>query len=68
MRWSLGVESTSDCCTQNMNKEERMNKWWLSKGALTLLNTVLDEILQFALFAHQAVPWLLSGPPGRTLG
>ena len=45
-----------------------MNKWRLSKGALALLNTVLDEILQFALYAHQAVPWLFSGPSGRSSG
>jgi hypothetical protein len=44
-----------------------MNKWRLLEGPLTVLNAVLDEILQFAVFAHQAVPWLFSGPSGRTL-
>jgi len=37
------------------------------KGLLTVLNAVLDEILQVAVLAQQAVPWLFSGPSGRTL-
>ena len=43
----------------NKNKEEEnMNHWRLLKGPLTVLNAVLDEILQFAVFAHQVVPGL----------
>jgi hypothetical protein len=41
-----------------------MNNWRLLKRPITALNTLLDEILQFAVFAQQAVPWLLSGPSG----
>jgi hypothetical protein len=36
-----------------------MKKWQPLKRLLTALNAVLDEILQFAVLAHQAVPWLL---------
>ena len=40
-------------------EEERMKKWRLLRAPLTVLNAVLDEILQFAILARQAVPWLL---------
>jgi hypothetical protein len=36
-----------------------MKNWRLLKGLRTVLNAVLDEILQFAIFFHQAVPGLL---------
>jgi hypothetical protein len=35
-----------------------MKNWRLLKGPLTALNTLLDEILQFAIFVHQVVPGL----------
>lgn len=37
-----------------------MNNWRPWRGALAVLNTVLDEILQFAVLARQAVPWLMT--------
>ena len=36
-----------------------MNDWRFFKGPRTVLNAVMDEILQFAVLAQQAVPWLL---------
>ena len=36
-----------------------MNRWQLFKGPRAVLNALLDEILQFALLAQQAVPWRL---------
>ena len=42
-------------------EEERMIKWRRLRAPLTALNAVLDEILQFAVLAQQAVPWLHSG-------
>jgi hypothetical protein len=42
-------------------EEERMNKWRRWRALLTALNALLDEILQFAVLAQQAVPWLHSG-------
>jgi hypothetical protein len=41
------------------SEEKSMNKWRLMKGLLAALNDVLDEILQFAVLARQAVPWLV---------
>ena len=35
-----------------------MNNWRLLKGPLTVLNAVLDQILQLAAFVHQVVPGL----------
>ena len=35
-----------------------MNNWRLLKGPLTALNTLLDNLLQLAVFAHQVVPGL----------
>ena len=35
-----------------------MNKRRLVRGPLTVLNAVLDELLQLAVLANQAVPWL----------
>lgn len=48
-------------------EEERMKKCRLWAGMLAALNAMLDEILQFAVFAHQAVPWLLSSLSRRAL-
>ena len=39
--------------------EERMNKWLPLSRPLAVLDAVLDELLQFAIVARQAVPWLL---------
>jgi hypothetical protein len=62
------VQSILDCSTLYLTKEEEsMNNWIPLKRAPVLRNTMLDEILQFALFAHQTVPWLLSGPSDRSL-
>lgn len=36
-----------------------MNRWPLVKRPLAVLNAVLDEVLQFAVVARQAVPWLV---------
>jgi hypothetical protein len=36
-----------------------MHRWRLLRGPLAVLNAMLDEILQFAVFARQAVPWLV---------
>jgi hypothetical protein len=33
-----------------------MKNWRLLKGPLTVLNTLLDNILQFAVYVHQVVP------------
>lgn len=41
------------------NEEDRMNKWNPLSRLLAVLNDVLDEILQFACLARQAVPWLV---------
>jgi hypothetical protein len=38
--------------------EQKMYKWRLSKELRVVLNAMLDEILQFAVLAQQAVPWL----------
>ncbi len=35
-----------------------MNRWHPLNRLLEALNAVLDEILQFACLACQAVPWL----------
>jgi hypothetical protein len=43
------------------NEESNMNKGRL----FDRLNNLLDEVLQFVMFAQQAVPWLLSGPASR---
>ena len=40
-------------------EEERMNKWNPLNRLLAVLNTVLDEFLQFACLACQAVPWFV---------
>lgn len=40
-------------------EEESMNKWLPFSRLVAVLDAVLDEILQFALVARQAVPWLL---------
>ncbi|MEJ2737249.1 MAG: hypothetical protein P8189_27450 [Anaerolineae bacterium] len=37
-----------------------MNKWRRWRAPLTALNALLDEMLQFAVLAQQAVPWLHS--------
>jgi hypothetical protein len=61
------LESVGEFSKQTMQKEEEeMNKWRLWEGPLTRLNAVLDEILQMAVYAHQVVPWLFSGPSRRT--
>jgi hypothetical protein len=44
--------------TNRDKQEENMKNWRLLKGPLTAMNRLLDEILQFAVFAHQVVPWL----------
>jgi hypothetical protein len=45
-------------------EEGRMNKWRRWRAPLTALNALLDEMLQFAVLAQQAVPWLHSGLSG----
>ena len=37
------------------------------RGPLAALHAALDEILQYALVAQQAVPWLFSGLSRRSL-
>ena len=40
-------------------EEDRMKKWSPLNRLLAVLNAVLDELLQFACLACQAVPWLV---------
>ena len=48
--------SDFDCRSK---EEESMKKWNPLSRLLEVLNAALDEVLQFALLAQQAVPWLL---------
>jgi hypothetical protein len=36
-----------------------MNKWLPLSAMLAVLDAVVDELLQFAIVARQAVPWLV---------